>query len=152
LYTIQAAIQVLGFTFTFTIPQTAVSEVTDRYQSSGAVFIKGTNFDTSKEASRQPTEFSRRLGSTIGKVSEVRLAANGCVKVICLSVKQKNITLNSTDWFGKTITVTEPWSKSRVCERSGILLRCGISFGVSDELTEYQVNQSINQSFYCKKA
>ena len=61
------------------------------------MFIKGTNFDMSKEASRQPIEFSRRLGSTIGKVSEVRLIANGCVKVTCQLVKQKNITLNLTD-------------------------------------------------------
>jgi len=40
-------------------------------------------------------------------VSEVRLVANGCVKVTCQSVKQKNMTLNLTDWFGKAITVSD---------------------------------------------
>jgi len=34
-------------------------------------------------------------------------------------------------------------SKSRVSERSGILLRRGIIFGVSDELTEYRVATEI---------
>ena len=117
----------------------SVSNKKSRFDTNLAVFIKGTNFDISKEANKQPIEFSRRLGSTIGKVREVRLATNGCVKVTCLSVKQKNLTLKLTDWFGKAVTVTEPWSKSRVSERSGILLRRGIIFGVSDELTEYQV-------------
>jgi len=45
------------------------------------------------------------------------------------------MTLYMTDWFGKVITVSKPWSKSRVSERSGILLRRGIIIGVSDELT-----------------
>jgi len=114
-----------------------------RIETNLVVFIKGTNFDISKEASKQPIEFSRRLGSTIGKVSEVRLVSNGCVKVTCQSVKQKNIALNITDWFGKAITVSEPWSKTRVSERTGILLRRGIIFGVSDELTEFQVASEI---------
>ena len=90
----------------------SVSNKKSRIDTNLAVFTKGSNFDISKEASRQPIEFSRRLGSTIGKVSEVRPVANGCIKVTCHSVKQKNFTLNLTDWFGKAITVTEPWSKS----------------------------------------
>ena len=46
------------------------------------------------------------------------------------------MALNLTDWFGnKAIIVSEPWSKKRVIsERSGILLRRGIIFVVSDEL------------------
>jgi len=40
-------------------------------------------------------------------VSEVKLVANGCVKVTCQSVKRKNMTLNLTDWFGKAITVSD---------------------------------------------
>ena len=55
------------------------------------------------------------------------------------------MALNLTDWFGnKAIIVSEPRSKKRVIsERSSILLRRGIIFVVSDELTEFQVASEI---------
>jgi len=45
----------------------SVSNKKSRIDTNLAVFTKGSNFDISKEASRQPIEFSRRLGSTIGQ-------------------------------------------------------------------------------------
>ena len=58
-------------------------------------------------------------------------------------VKQKGLLLNHTDWYGKEVSVSEPWSKSRVSERPRNLLRRGIIFGVSVELTEQEVAAEI---------
>jgi len=106
------------------------------------VFIKGVGFSIAKEANRQPIEFNRRLCYLFGKVHNVKLT-NDCVRVTCYSTKQKGQLLNHTDWYGKEVTVSEPWRKSRVSERPGNLLRRGIIFGVSAELTEHEIATEI---------
>ena len=95
----------------------------------------------SKEAARQPTEFSRKLTNIAGKVGQVRLV-NSCVRVSCSSLKQKTVLLNLADWGGKPITVTEPWAKVTPRpnhQHSRPRFNRGILFGVSTELTEYEI-------------
>jgi len=55
-----------------------------------------------------------------------------------VAVKQKPILLNFTDWFGKPVSVTEPWSKDPVGNRRPAFQR-GIIVGVLTELTEYDI-------------
>jgi len=63
--------------------------------------------------------------------------------VTCTSPKQKSVLLQMTEWNGKTISVTEPWSKS--CRngadksRAGARSVRGIIFGVSTELTDADI-------------
>ena len=106
------------------------------------VFIKGSGFDIAKEASRQPIQFSRTLSCAVGRVTEVKLLKD-CVRVTCTSPKQKIVLLQMTEWNGKTISVTEPWSKSgrngADKSRSGARLVRGIIFGVSTELTDADI-------------
>ena len=106
------------------------------------VFIKGSGFDIAKEASRQPIQFSKRLSCAVGKVEEVKLVKD-CVRVTCTSPKQKCVLLQMTEWNGKTISVTEPWSKSgrNGADKSRASARSvrGIIFGVSTELTDADI-------------
>jgi len=101
------------------------------------VYLKGQDVDIAKEASRHPLEFSRRLASIAGAVGDVKLLKDS-VRDTCVAVKQKTTLLNFTDWFGKTVTVTEPWSKAPVGNQRPAFQR-GIIFGVSTELTEYDI-------------
>ena len=112
-----------------------------RVESDLTVFLKGVSFDISKEAARQPIDFSRKLTNIAGKVGQVRLV-NSCVRVSCTSPKQKTVLLNLTDWAGKPITVTEPWAKVTPRpnhQQSRPRFNRGIIFGVSTELTEHEI-------------
>jgi len=111
-----------------------------RIENDFTVFIKGSTFDIAKEASRQPIEFSRKLSNIAGKVGQVKLV-NSCVRVTCTSPKQKTVLLNLSDWSGKPITVTEPWAKvgPRATNQARPRFNRGIIFGVSTELTEYEI-------------
>jgi len=102
------------------------------------VFVKGVNFDVAKEAIKQPLIFKRSLLSIAGPVGEVKLTKD-CVRVTCLSPRQKTALLNTADWNGKFISVTEPWSRrvpAAARPASSTQLVHGIIFGVSTELTE----------------
>ena len=61
----------------------------------------------------------------------------------CTSPKQKSVLLQMTEWNGKTISVTEPWSKSGRNgidrSRSGARSVRGIIFGVSTELIDADI-------------
>jgi len=76
-----------------------------------------------------------------GKVNNVKLT-NDCVRVTCYSAKQKGLLLKHTDWYGKKVSVSEPWSKSRV---RGQVTCYGVAsfFRVSVELTEHEVAAEI---------
>jgi len=60
------------------------------------VFVKGVNFDVAKEAIKQPLIFKRSLLSIAGPVGEVKLTKD-CVRVTCLSPRQKTALLNTAD-------------------------------------------------------
>ena len=107
-----------------------------RTDSGPLVYLKGDGFDIMKEASRHPLEFSRRLTSIVGPVKEVKLLKD-TVRVTCASEKQKTTLLSVTDWFGKPVSVTEPWGKAPVDRRPASLR--GIIFGVSVVLTDADV-------------
>ena len=100
-----------------------------RVDSGLIVYLKGQDFDIAKKASRHPLEFSRRLSSIAGAVSEVKLLKDS-VCVTSVTGKQKTILLNITDWFGKPVSVTEPRSKAPVGNQRPALQR-GIIFGVN---------------------
>jgi len=106
------------------------------------VFIKGSGFDIAMEASGQPIQFSRTLSCAVGRVTEVKLLKD-CVRVTCTSPKQKSVLVQMTEWNGKTISVTEPWSKSGRNgidkSRPGARSVRGIIFGVSTELTDADI-------------
>jgi len=107
------------------------------------LYLKGIDFNIAKEASRQPIEFNRKLHSLVGQVRNVRLI-NNCVRITCVTEKQKVMMLKLTDWFGKVVNVSEPWGKvPHVTERPTTLMRRGIIFGVSEELTEFEVASEI---------
>ena len=108
-----------------------------RIDSGLIVYLKGQDFDIVKEASKHPLEFSRKLSSIAGAVGEVKLIKD-CVRITCVSVKQKMVLLNITDWFGKSVSVTEPWSKDTVGNHRSVFQK-GIIFGVSTELTEFDI-------------
>ena len=93
------------------------------------------------------------LSCAAGRVAEVRLIKD-CVRVTCISPKQKNIMLHMTEWNGKVISVTEPRSKSSraTSDRASMSTRSvtGITYAVSTELTDddsEKVKQSDN--FVC---
>jgi len=108
------------------------------------VFVKGVTFDIAKEATRQPIEFSRKLSSVAGQVGDVKLVKDS-VRVTCLSPKQRTTMLGMTDWYGKVITVTEPWVKAGNQRPSTRPVR-GIVFGVSEELSEADIATEIKAS------
>ncbi len=110
------------------------------------VYIKGVNFDISKEASRHPIDFSRKLSQIAGTVGEVKLVKDN-VRIKCLSLKQKSVLLSLTDWSGKVVTVSEPWVRSRSStgrQESGTRMLRGVIFGVSSELTEAEIASEVN--------
>jgi len=108
-----------------------------RVNSGLLVYLKGVDFDITREASRNPLEFSRKLGSIVGAVGEVRLLKDS-VRITCVAEKQKMMLLNFTHWFGKPVTVTEPWGKAPTGNRRPAFQR-GIIFGVSTDLSEYGI-------------
>ena len=108
-----------------------------RVDSGLTVYLKGQDFDIAKEAIRNPLEFTRKLTSIAGAVSEVKLLKDS-VRVTCVAVKQKMILLQFTDWFGKPVTVTEPWGKAPTGNRRPAFQK-GIIFGVSTEVSEYDI-------------
>ena len=110
------------------------------------VFVKGVNFDVAKEASKQPLAFKRCLLNIAGPVGEVKLAKD-CVRVTCLSPRQKITLLSTTEFNGKVITVTEPWSRrapATTRPASSTRLVRGIIFGVSTELTDADIVAEAN--------
>jgi len=60
------------------------------------------------------------------------------IHITCVAVKQKTILLKFADWFGKPVSVTEPWSKDPAVNRRPAFQR-GIIVGVSTELMEYEI-------------
>jgi len=101
------------------------------------VYLKGSDFDIGKEASRQPLDFCRKLSSLVGAVTEVKVIRDS-VRVTCVAPKQKMLLLQITDWFGKLVTVTEPWGKAPAGNRMPDSIK-GIIFGVSTELSESDI-------------
>ena len=71
-----------------------------------------------KEAIKQPLIFKRSLTllSIAEPIGEVKLIKD-CVRVTCLSPRQKTALLNTTDWNGKLISYTEPWSMESTSSR-----------------------------------
>jgi len=115
-----------------------------RIDSDLFVYLKGADFDIAKEASGNPLDFSRKLASIAGAVGEVKLL-KGAVRVTCAAPKQKATLLLLDDWFGKPVNVSEPWSKAPSGNRPRAdgnrrpTLQKGIIFGVSIEVTEYDI-------------
>jgi len=89
-----------------------------------------------KEANRHPLEFSHRLTSIVRPV-KVKLLKD-TIRVTCASEKQKTTLLSVTNWFGKPVSVTEPWGKAPVADRRPASLR-GNFFVVSVALTEAEI-------------
>jgi len=108
---------------------------------------KGVDLDTVKKATRQPLEFSRKLTSTAGDVGEVKLLRDSA-RVNCAAAKQKMTPLNFTDWFGKPVSVTEPWVKAPAGNRRPTLQK-DIRFGVLTELSESD-SQKPKQSLFAE--
>jgi len=115
-----------------------------RIDSDLFVYLKGADFDIAKEASGNPLDFSRKLASIAGAVGEVKLL-KGSVRVTCVAPKQKATLLLIDDWFGKPVRVSEPWSmapsgnRPRADGNRRPTLQKGIIFGVSTEVTEYDI-------------
>jgi len=106
------------------------------------------HFDVAKEAIKQPLIFKRSLTllSIAEPIGEVKLIKD-CVRVTCLSPRQKTALLNTTDWNGKLISYTEPWSRrvpAAARSASSTRLVRGIIFGVSTELTDADVVAEVN--------
>jgi len=65
--------------------------------------------------------------------------------VTCVAPKQKATLLLIDDWFGKPVSVSEPWSKAPSGNRPRAdgnrrpAFQKGIIFGVSAEVTEYDI-------------
>jgi len=107
-----------------------------RVDSGLIVYLKGQDFDS---ANRNPLEFSRRLSSIVGAVGEIKLLKDS-VRVACVAGKQKATLLSFTDWFGKPVSVTEPWSKAPTpAGNRRPAFQRGIIFGVSTKLSEYDI-------------
>ena len=96
----------------------------------------------------QPIQFSEMLSCAAGRVAELRLIKD-CVRVTCVSPKQKSIMLHMTEWNGKMISVTEPRFKSSraISDRASMSTRSvtGITYGVSTELTDAE-SEKVKQS------
>ena len=93
------------------------------------------------------------LSCAAGRAAEVK-PIKDCVRVTCVSPKQKSIMVHMTEWNGKMISVTEPRSKSSraISDRASTSTRSvtGITYAVSTELTDddsEKVKQSDN--FVC---
>jgi len=107
------------------------------------LYLKGQEFDVTKEVTRQPVEFARKLTAIAGAVREVKILKDS-VRITCHTLKQKATLLQVVDWSGKPVTVSEPWSQAPAGNRSlaGNRRRAfqrGIIFGVSAEVSEYEI-------------
>jgi len=110
-----------------------------RVDGTHLVYLKGQGpgFDIVKEANRNPLEFGRRLTHLVGAVSEVKLLTD-CLRITCFNDKQKATIMQLTDWYGKPVSVTEPWGRAPVGNRSPSTLR-GIIFDVAVTLTDSDI-------------
>jgi len=123
---------------------TVKSNKKGRIDSDLFVYLKGADFDIAKEASGNPLDFSRKLAGIAGAVGEVKLL-KGAVHVTCAAPKQKATLLLLDDWYGKPVNVSEPWSKAPSGNRPRAdvnrrpTVQKGIIFGVSTEVTEYDI-------------
>jgi len=88
------------------------------------------------------------LTQNFGETGSVKLLKN-CVRVTYLSEKQKSIMINTKEWDGQIIDITEPWSKhpgnsstSGVHPRSAHPVR-GVIFGIPCDLTDQQIAEEV---------
>ena len=75
------------------------------------LYAKSTEFNIAKEAISQPTCFKRKLTKMFGEVSGIKVLKH-CIRITCLSEKQKSKILETTEWDNKVMEVTEPWKKT----------------------------------------
>jgi len=75
------------------------------------VYLKGKDFDLAKDVTRQPVEFGRKLTTIAGAVREVKIQKDS-IRISCSTPRQKGILMQVVDWFGKPVTVSEPWSQA----------------------------------------
>jgi len=119
-----------------------------RPEPASFVYIKARDFDIAKEASKHPIKFKSMLTQNFGETGSVKLLKN-CVRVTYLSEKQKSTMINTKEWDGQIIDITESWSKhpgnfstSGVHPRSAHSVR-GIIFGVPCDLTVEQIAEEV---------
>jgi len=110
------------------------------------VCLKGQDFDLAKEVTRQPVQSGRKLTTIAGAVREVRILKDS-IRISCSMPRQKGILMQVVDWFGKPVTVSEPWSQAPAGNRSLVgnhrsTAQRGIIFGVSTQVSESDVKSA----------
>ena len=110
------------------------------------VYIKGVGYDLAKEAMSHPISFKRTLFALSGKTGDIKLTKS-CVRVTCLSLKQKTQLLNTVELNGKAVEVSEPWTSDTKPSASGNSSSSrsnrGIIFGISTDLSEEEIAEEV---------
>jgi len=115
------------------------------------VYLKGQDFDLAKEVSRQPVEFGRKLTTIAGAVWKVNILKDS-IRISCSTPRQKGTLMQVADWFGKPVTVSEPWSQAPAGNRSlagnhRSTAHRGIIFGVSTEVSESDIKSETGANY-----
>ena len=81
-----------------------------------------------------------------GKTGDIKLSKS-CVRVTCLSLKQKTQLLNTVELNAKAVEVSEPWTTDTHPSASGYSPSSrsnrGIIFGISTDLSEEEIAEEV---------